>query len=71
MRIETYRRPVPQQKLLLPGKSAEDLEGMDCSTITRVRIIKKSGKERQLRNVGPDNVRRVNGWTEGEGIYRL
>lgn len=43
--VETYRRPVPQQKLLLPGKSAEDLEGMDCSTITR--IIQKSGKERQ------------------------
>lgn len=37
--VETYRRPVPQQKLLLPGKSAEDLEGMDCSTITRARMM--------------------------------
>lgn len=37
--VETYRRPVPQQKLLPPGKSAEDLEGMDCSTITRVRMM--------------------------------
>lgn len=62
-------RTTAETLTLLPGKSAEDLEGMDCSTITR--IIQKSGKERQLRYVGTDNVRRGNGWTEGEGIDRL